>query len=661
MGGRTRWFAVTTVFASAFAVLQAQSRQQLPTFRSTVEAVVLDVSVLDKDRNPIRGLKAIDFTVIEDGAAQTITTFNAIDFQDPVPEPGAAAWTQEVPSDVSTNADADNKRIVAIVMDDASPMPAVDVLHARATARKVIEALGPSDLACLVFALNQRHGQGFTTDKKRLLAAAERFNGAVDNTKTMARDKAGTLSTIPFDKFDLSNETLYRSAIGSVKRVSQQLSALPDRRKALVFISTGLPFDVEQAQAKIVHDENQGVMAQLILDLQNAFREAGEANVNVYSLDPGGLRAPYDSVVASATPANPGFLNRQFLSTVAESTGGFAIVETNDALPGVKQALRENASYYLLSYVSSNRRAEGRQRSIDVRVNRPGATVRSRKGYTEPKPPEAGNAPKVTNAASVADLTTALLPKRDLSLSIAAVPFALPGRAESAVAVVLGVSQASPATRTPEAVDIVTRAISDSGDLRGSATQTVQLVLRPNGGSPASYEVLSRIELKPGRYSLRAAAHARTADKTGSVYCDIDVPDYTKPRLSLSGIILSMNPGAVTAPKDALSSLIPVVPTTLREFDRRGTLTAFARIYQGAGRAPSAVTATMRVVDSVGRSILESTEEIGPSRLVSGPPFGVDWKMAVQIDRLREGRYLLIVEAKAGADAVRREVRFTAR
>ena len=151
MHGRAAWFSVTTILALAFAVLQAQSGKQLPTFRSTVEAVVLDVSVLDKDRNPIRGLKASDFTVIEDGKAQTITTFNAVDFQDPVPEPGAAAWTQEVPSDVSTNGDADNKRIVAIVMDDASPMPAVDVLRARATARKVIEALGPSDLACLVF------------------------------------------------------------------------------------------------------------------------------------------------------------------------------------------------------------------------------------------------------------------------------------------------------------------------------------------------------------------------------------------------------------------------------------------------------------------------------------------------------------------------------
>ena len=658
---RTAWSPVITVLALVVATLQAQSRKQLPTFRSAVEAVVIDVSVLDKDRNPIRGLKASDFTITEDGTAQTITTFNAIDFQDPVPEPGAAAWTREVPSDVSSNADADNKRIVAIVMDDASPMPAVDVLRARAAARKVIDALGPSDLACLVFALSQKHGQGFTTDKRRLIAAADRFNGAVDNIMTMGRDKDGTLGTIQFDKFDLSNETLYRSAIGSVKRVSQQLSALPDRRKALVFISTGLPFDVEQAQAKIVRDEGQAVMAQLILDLQNAFREAGEANVNVYSLDPGGLRAPYDSVVASASPANPGFLNRQFLSTVAESTGGFAIVETNDALPGVKQALRENASYYLLSYVSSNRRAEGRHRSIDVRVNRPGATVRFRNGYTEPQPQKASAAPQAPTMPSVADRTTGLLPDRGLSLRIAAVPLALPGRTESTVAVVLGVSQPSPLTRTPETVDIVTRAISDGGDLKASATQTVQLVLRPNFEPTVNYEVLGRIELKPGRYSLRVAAHARTANKTGSVYCDIDVPAYAKPRLSLSGIILAANPGPAAAPKDALSSLIPVVPTALREFDRRGTLTACARISQGAGAAASAVTATLRVVDSAGRIAFESTEDIGPGRFVSGLPSAADWTLAVPVDRLRAGQHLLTVEARSGADIVRREVRFSAR
>jgi hypothetical protein len=263
--------------------------------------------------------------------------------------------------------------------------------------------------------------------------------------------------------------------------------------------------------------------------------------------------------------------------------------------------------------------------------------------------------------ASVADRTTALLPERGLSLRIAAVPLALPGHTESAVAVLLGVSQPSPPLRAPETVDIVTRAISDSGGLTGSVTQTVQLVLRPNGESSVYYEVLGRIELKPGTYSLRAGAHARTEDKTGSVYCDIDVPDYAKRRLSLSSIILAVDPGPAAAPKDALSALIPVVPTTLREFDRRGTLTAFARLYQGAGAAASAASVTLRVVDSAGRLSFGSIEEIGPSRFVAGSPHSMDWTLAVPIDRLRDGQYLLTVEATAGADTVRRDVRFAVR
>ena len=40
---------------------------QPPTFRTGVDAVQLDVSVLDKDRRPVRGLTAADFTVLEDG------------------------------------------------------------------------------------------------------------------------------------------------------------------------------------------------------------------------------------------------------------------------------------------------------------------------------------------------------------------------------------------------------------------------------------------------------------------------------------------------------------------------------------------------------------------------------------------------------------------
>jgi hypothetical protein len=53
------------------AVLVAR-QEPAPTFRSGVELIQLDVSVLDKDRRPVQGLTAADFTVLVDGQPRPI-------------------------------------------------------------------------------------------------------------------------------------------------------------------------------------------------------------------------------------------------------------------------------------------------------------------------------------------------------------------------------------------------------------------------------------------------------------------------------------------------------------------------------------------------------------------------------------------------------------
>ena len=58
------WLAVLVYAAAAQQVPPVQP----PTFRTGVDAVQLDVSVLDKDRRPVRRLTAADFTVLEDGS-----------------------------------------------------------------------------------------------------------------------------------------------------------------------------------------------------------------------------------------------------------------------------------------------------------------------------------------------------------------------------------------------------------------------------------------------------------------------------------------------------------------------------------------------------------------------------------------------------------------
>src|SRR5688500_7832104 len=62
-------------------------------------------------------------------------------------------------------------------MDDVTIQASVDALNsARQTARRVIERFGPSDLAAVIFTLDNRGAQDFTADRARLFAAVDKFS-----------------------------------------------------------------------------------------------------------------------------------------------------------------------------------------------------------------------------------------------------------------------------------------------------------------------------------------------------------------------------------------------------------------------------------------------------------------------------------------------------
>lgn len=124
--------------------LSGQSPDPPQSFRTGVDLVRLDVSVLDKNRQPIHGLRAEDFTVLEDGKPQPVVAFAAVDI--PSPPPVAAEWMRQIGSDVTTN-QLDLRRIVVIVMDDGMTSPDDGVPNAaKQIARGVIDRLGPKAL-----------------------------------------------------------------------------------------------------------------------------------------------------------------------------------------------------------------------------------------------------------------------------------------------------------------------------------------------------------------------------------------------------------------------------------------------------------------------------------------------------------------------------------
>ncbi len=609
-----------------FVALALPVAQQPPTFRTGVEAVVLDVSVLDKDRRPVRGLTTADFTILEDGKPQDIRTFKAIDMEDVV-ETLPAPWVREVAPDIRRNDEFGGHRVVVIVLDDAT-MGGVTALFARRLGRIIVDQLPPDDVAAVVYTLKKDEGQVFTKDRAKLRAAVERCNGSGGGSYT-----------------------LKRATVDTLQRIAEWMAELPEGRKALFFVSTGLPLDPEKAFEPPVPTDVDATDQQrsLYLVLSAAIDAARRANVSVYSVDPGGLGGGSNKT-------------RDFLKTLSNNTAGFAVVDTNDPAPGIAQVYRENGSYYLLGYQPTNNRTQGRYRKVEVRVNRPGATVRTRSGYVEPSADKPARKPAPRSGPSaVATALVGVIPVSDIALQVTAAPFARPGSRQADVAVAVDAAEVFPtgSAATADEVDVLAHAYDMQARLRASDRAKVKVTFRPGMGASVRYGVLSRLTLAPGRYQLRLALRSSELGKSGSIYYDLEVPDFWKPALSLSGIVLDVTPAVLSAPQGKLSAILPTVPTAQREFTAGEQVSAFLRVYQGGKGPLSQAVVTTRIVDGKNVEVFSKTDTLAQDRF--GSARAADCRVTLPVGNLAKGPYLVSITATRGALTAKRDVRITLR
>ncbi len=240
---------------------------------------------------------------------------------------------------------------------------------------------------------------------------------------------------------------------------------------------------------------------------------------------------------------------------------------------------------------------------------------------------------------------------------------ALSSRKKAALAIVVGLqpgretSGASEAAGTPrlEDINVLVSAYNLMGDLKGSERLRARVRLRAETAERDSCEVLSRLDLNPGRYHLRFAADVR--GKTGSVHYDVDVPDFAGSTLSLSGVAVSVIPPVPSAPKDRLLSVIPVVPTARRNFQAADRVSAFLLVYQGGDRALSPVTFRARILDALNTGVFESVRTLDAALFTSAR--AAEHRLDIPLASLRPGPHLLTLEATMGKSQVRRDVRFT--
>ena len=572
--------------------------QQPPVFRTSIDVVQLDVTVLDKDRHPVRGLTAEDFTILDKGRPQAIVAFSPVDV--PAPVSDIAPWMRNAPLDVVSN--AETRRLVAIVMDDAYAKLEPDVTQrAKQIARNAVDQLGPGDLAAVVFTLLGR-AQNFTADRSRLVQAIESYT-----PKT-----TGSMGP------PVVCDTRHRSCdVEALAAVASTLASAPPGRKILILISGGRAFTFGEIGVPSSRSEST--------DLVRLFSDLQRANVTVYAYDAHGLEAD-GSMVA-----------KESLYSFAESTGGRAVAFTNDPASSVADAFRESSTYYFIGFRTPASNEKGFHK-IEVKVNRPGVQLHTRNGYYPPSK----NAPAETING---------IPSGELPIYTAVAPVAVSGRREAEVILATRIAPTDVAT-TPRDVALTTAAYDSEGKPHGALRQTVTIA--PATGTATGADLPGHFPLRPGRYMLHIAATSE--GKAGSVFVDVDIPDFAKDPLSASGLILQRRPAPPVRDK-FLSDLVPGVPTTHRRFLASDDVAVFVRIYQGGkGRiAPVRMTASVRNEQNAVASNYESMLEV---ESFSGNR-SADFEVRLPLTHLSPGEYLLEVNAQSGTRHAVRTARFS--
>jgi VWFA-related protein len=664
----------------------APEQQQPPiTFRVEVNYVEIDAIVTDAQGNPVRSLARSDFQVFEEGTAQNIENFSIVNI--PLERADAPLFAPSpIEPDVRSNRREFDGRVYVLILDDLNThftrSPQV-----RAAARQFIERyLGANDVAAILQTGGSKQGgQEFTSSRERLLRALDVFMGQKTRSATLEKldDYNRMRGTPGFEAPRDMNESerafKARRTLSALQSVADYLAGIRGRRKAVIFFSEGIDYDVTNViQNRYASD--------ILQQTQDAIAAATRANVSFYAVDPRGLGGlSSESMELTALPADPSIispiaLNQELrmaqdsLRTISSETGGFAAVNRNDFRETFARIVEENSSYYVLGYYSKDTRRDGRFRRVEVKVTRPGLQVRARRGYTAPK----GRAPsnKPVNADTSRELHAALespVPISGVGITLFAAPLKGSGnKASIALALELDGTKLRFTEKDgvfADDVEVAVVAVDDRAEVRDGGRDLLNLRLRPQTHALVArngVRITRRLEVPSGRYQLRVGVRDAGSGAIGSVLYDLDVPDFSKSDLSMSGLLIT-SPTAnqvPTANPDAdFKAVMPGPPAALREFPQTDTLAVFTEVYDNLAKTPHRVAIKSSVLADNGTVVFQAEDERVSEELKGGTG-GYGHTAAIPLKGLAPGRYVLRVEARIllsdGATAAR-EVEFRVR
>lgn len=377
-------------------------QQNPPVFRTTTNVVALDVTAVDKDGKPVKGLKASDFVVTLDGQARAVQTIDYVEFRSDVPAPANPAPGAPAAPATPSSRPATERRVVVILFDDQSITPLTG-RSLTVAANRTIDQFGPDDLIGVTSIGGLLPTVNPTTDRAALKAAISKMIGRADLNPTppfyiseleaigIARDsREETLEPVAerecalhdmSDKmFDACKHMIQGLAFGYASDLRHRAATQMDAYRQIIALLK--PFK----GARVVITLSGGVpttadLGELPRQLEPIMREAAESGVRFY-----GMAEEPDTISMSALSNDQdrartlsGRAMFDGLATVASAAGGEAFHVIGQADRFFTRVEAETSAVYHLGIEAPPNATSARYINAKVSVKRPGVTVRANK------------------------------------------------------------------------------------------------------------------------------------------------------------------------------------------------------------------------------------------------------------------------------------------
>jgi VWFA-related protein len=382
-----------------------------------VNVVNVEVYVTDKDGKRVRGLKQDDFVLQVDKKPVAITNFYAVDNgkaredvvldSAPEAEPGEAALPRIAEEEIP-----DEQRLYLVVyIDNFNLRPFSRNRVIQATRTFLRSRVRQGDQVMLVTydrSLKVRHP--FTKDPEVVASALSEIETQSGYGTHFDSDRRDLLDFIYNDARSVTEasgratsyaESLYNDMSFTLDAIGKQveiLGGLPGR-KAVLYVSDGLSMRPGEDIFYALNDKfrEQASLTEIFrFDLSRRFdaliNQANANRLTFYTVDASGLRT-YSYMDASNHTAGGGaqidqthFSNIQSsIRFMAEETGGFSIINTNNFTPMLDRMAEDFGNYYSLGFQPATSGVAGRYHSIKVLLKNKmkGVQLRFREGYRD--------------------------------------------------------------------------------------------------------------------------------------------------------------------------------------------------------------------------------------------------------------------------------------